>query len=130
MRAAPLALVLLLAGCGPRGADLPGDTAIAGAPDCGKKPAFVPIQGDAKVLVCSVNHAPRKDSGMLIYTSAAAPAALLAAVKDATLKSGMEEQISTPETFMASQGDRRSVQVTAAPKDAGSQITLMWSRER
>lgn len=130
MRAAPLALVLLLAACGSRGGDLPGDTAIAGAPDCGKKPGFVPIQADAKVLVCSVNHATRKDSGTLIYTSAATPAALLAATKDATLKSGLEEQLTTPETYSASQGDRRSVMVMAAAKGAGSQVTVTWSRER
>jgi hypothetical protein len=130
MRAGLIAIVLLLAGCGSRGGDLPGDTAIAGFPDCGKKPAFVPVQPDAKVLVCSVSHETRKDSGTVIYTSAAAPAALLAAVKDATNKAGLEEKISTPETFSAGQGDRRSVTVMAAPKDAGSQITVMWSRER
>ena len=54
-------------GCGSRGGDLPGDTAIAGAPDCGKKPAFVPLQADAKVLVCSVGHETRKDNGTIIF---------------------------------------------------------------
>jgi len=130
MRAGLIVLALLLSGCGPRGGDLPGDTAIAGAPDCGKKPGFVSIQPDAKVLVCSVSHEPRKDSGTLIYTTATAPAALLATVKDAAVKAGLEEKISTPETFSAGQGDRRSLTVMASPKDAGSQITLMWSRER
>lgn len=130
MRAGLIVVALLLTGCGSRGGDLPGDTAIAGAPDCGKKPAFVALQADAKVLVCSVSHEPRKDSGTVIYTSAAAPAALLAAVKDAAIKAGLEERISTPETFSAGQGDRRSLTVMASPKDAGSQITVMWSRER
>jgi hypothetical protein len=123
-------LAALLAGCGSRGGDLPGDTAIAGAPDCGKKPAFVPLQADAKVLVCSVSHETRKDSGTVIYTSAATPAALLASVKDTAIKAGLEETLSTPETFSASQGERRSVMVTVAPKAAGSQVTMMWSRER
>jgi hypothetical protein len=125
-----MGLAALLAGCDSRSGDMPGDTAIAGAPDCGKKPAFVPIQPDAKVLVCNINHEPSRDGGTLIYTSAAAPAAVLAAVKDASVKAGFDAKISTPETFSASQGEHRSVMVMAAPKNAGSQITLTWSRDR
>lgn len=130
MKRAILLAALLVAGCG-RSATAT-DTVIAGAEDCGKKPAFVPLYADAKVTLCSSNHddATRKDSGMLLYTSAAAPAAVLAWSKAEALKAGLAERLTTPEMFSAADGEKRNVMVMVASKGDGSQITLNWDRER
>jgi hypothetical protein len=130
MRRAILLGALLVAGCGPSATST--DTAIAGAEDCGKKPAFVPLYADAKVTLCSANHddATRRDSGMILYASAAAPAAVLAWSKAEAAKAGLAERLSTPEMFSAGEGDRRTVMVMAAAKGTGSQVTLNWGRER
>jgi len=108
------------------------DTVIAGAEDCGKKPVFVPLYADAKVTLCSSGHddATRKDSGMLLYTSAAAPAAVLAWSKAEAAKAGLAERLTTPEMFSAGDGEKRTVMIMAAPKGSGSQVTLNWGRER
>lgn len=125
-------LAVLLAGCGPRNKDVPTDTVIAGAKDCGKKPDFVPLHADAKVILCSASHDDRagKDSGTLVYTSAAAPAAVLAWSKGEAGKAGLTERLSTPETFAAEEGERRKLLVMAGAQGTGSQVTLSWSRER
>ena len=132
-RVAVVALVLLTAGCGrSHQKEVGSDTPIAGAEDCGKKPAFVQLYADAKVMLCSANRsdATGKDSGTIIYTSPAAPAAVLGWSKAEAVKAGLAEQLSTPESFSASEGDRRTLMVLAAPQGTGSQITLNWSRER
>jgi len=130
MRRAILLGALMIAGCRP--SVTATDTVIAGAEDCGRKPAFVPLYADAKVTLCSSGHddATRKDSGMLLYASAAAPAAVLAWSKDQALKAGLAERLSTPEMFSAADGEKRTVMVMAAPKGSGSQVTLNWGRER
>ncbi|MES2442684.1 MAG: hypothetical protein V4574_07620 [Pseudomonadota bacterium] len=124
-------LAVLLAGCG-GSRDVASDTAIAGNKDCGKKPDFVALEADASVTLCSANHddAARRDGGTIVYTSAAAPAAVLAAAKAQAAKAGLAEQLSTPEMFSSAEGDRRTVMVMAAPQGAGSQVTVSWGRER
>lgn len=132
-RAAIFVLALLAAGCGrAHHKEVASDTPIAGAPDCGRRPVFVPIHADAKVMLCSANRsdATGKDSGTILYTSAAAPGAVLAWSKAEAVKAGLAEQLSTPESFSASEGDRRTLMVLAAAQGTGSQVTLNWSRER
>jgi len=126
------ALGLLLGGCGSHGNEDSTDTVIGGEQACGKKPAFVPLYADAKVILCSASRdgTDGKDSGTIVYTSASAPAAVLGWSKAEALKAGLAEQLSTPETFSASQGDKRSVMVMAATQGAGSQVTVTWGRER
>ncbi len=126
-------LGLLVGGCGGHHSrDVAGDTVIGGDEACGKKPAFVPLYADAKVILCSASHddAARKDSGTIIYTAAAAPGIVLAWSKEQVLKAGLTEQLSTPETFSASEGDRRTAMILAAAQGTGSQVTINWSRVR
>jgi hypothetical protein len=125
-------MALLLGGCGRHAKEVASDTAIPGAPDCGKKPVFVGLYADAKVTVCSAIRGSEdgKDSGTIIYTSAAAPAAILAWSKAQAVKAGLIEQLSTPETISVAEGETRTVMVMAAPNGKGSQVTVSWSRLR
>ena len=132
-RAGWIAVAALLAGCGGAKKDAPPtDTEVAGEKDCAKKPDFVPLYSDAKVMLCSADHveATGKDSGTILYTSAAAPAALLAWSKEQALKAGLAEQLSNPGTFAGGQGDAKTLFVMATPQDKGSRVMINWGRQR
>ncbi|MDF7774247.1 hypothetical protein P1X14_03210 [Sphingomonas sp. AOB5] len=101
-----------------------------GSNDCAKNPDFAPIYTDAKINVCSSAHfdATGKDAGTVSYSSAAAPAVILAWSKEHATKSGLAERISNDKMFSAGEGNKRTIMVMALPEGSGSKVTVNWGK--
>lgn len=138
-------LLALLAGCGggaPQqsttvtpGAD--GSVTVAGsnasvtvnATEC-KKPDYAPTYADAKITTCVGDEQDARESrGSVMYTSAAAPAAVLAWSKEQAVKSGLEVSLQNDMSVSASDGDR-TLMVMAMPQGSGSQVSVNWGDKR
>lgn len=101
-----------------------------GSNDCKKNPDFAPVYTDAKISVCSSAHfdATGKDAGTVSYSSAAAPAVILAWSKEHATKAGLAERISNDKMFSAGEGQKRTIMVMALPEGSGSKVTVNWGK--
>lgn len=145
MRSTILLTGLLLAACGSgptttvttgdgttvkTGADGSAEVVIGNAAtaSCADKPDYVPVYADAKLVTCASGNvgATGRNSGTLIYTSAAPPAAVLAWSKAEAEKAGLSPRLSTDTMFSAGEGNKRNLAVMAAGVESGSQITVNW----
>jgi hypothetical protein len=145
MRSTILLTGLLLAACGgaptttvttgdgttiKTGADGSAEVVVGNAAtaSCADKPDYVPLYADAKLLTCVSGkvEATGRTSGTLVYTSAAAPAAVLAWSKEQATKAGLSQRLSTETMFSAGEGNKRTLAVMAAGVESGSQITVNW----
>lgn len=101
-----------------------------GSNDCKKNPDFAPVYTDAKISVCSSAHfdATGKDAGTVSYSTAAAPATVLAWSKEHATKSGLAERISNDKMFSAGEGQKRTIMVMALPDGSGSKVTVNWGK--
>lgn len=149
MRSAIVLTAVLLAGCGGAGTtnttttkiDTDGTTVTTEsggaklttgtAIDCSSKPDFAPVYAGSTINVCASApvEATGRVSGTLVYTNAAAPAAILAWSKEQALGGGFKANFETDTTFSARADDKRTLVVMVAAADSGSQVTVNWGRE-
>jgi hypothetical protein len=103
---------------------------VEGSNDCSKKPDFAPVYAGGTIRVCSSAHfdAANRTSGTVSYTTAAAPAAVLAWSKEQAAKAGLAERLSTDKMFSAGEGARRTLMVMALPDGSGSRVTVNWGK--
>lgn len=99
--------------------------------DCSGKPDFAPVEAGATITTCTQGDiaATGKTSGTIIYTSASAPAAVLAAAKAHATGAGLKVNIENETMVSASEG-QRTLMVMAAAQDGGSQVTVNWGRPK
>ena len=146
MRATILVSGLLLAACGggaPKddgtvkatvGGSSTTETALgkldAGNAACADKPEFVPIYAGATILTCSAADiaATGRLSGSIIYTTTAKPAAVLAWVKQAAAKAGLEKRLETETMFSAGEGQKRTLAIFVEAKDPGTHVVTNWGQ--
>jgi hypothetical protein len=131
-----IAMGLALAGCGSQtGTDsVQGKVAeiasAKGSNNCDKNPDFAPIYSDAVIKVCSSAHfdATGKDAGTVSYTTAAAPAAVIAWAREQAAKSGLTARIETDKMFSAGEGTKRTMAMFVRPEGTGSNVTVNWGK--
>lgn len=141
MRIAILAAAALLAGCGGGGTTSSTTTVVmtnqgvtastaTGSTDCAAKPDFVPIYPGSTIVHCSSAHidATGKDAGSIISHTDAAPAAVLAWVKDATAKAGLKPGISTDKMVSAVDGTARSTATFVTADGTGTNVVTNWGK--
>lgn len=127
MKRAAVLLALLLAGCGasPSGpavtVDKDGKTVSVGGKDCARA-GFVPLYADAKLTTCAADG----KRGTIIYTSAAAPGAVLAWYRAEAEKAGLKVTLQTDMNLSASQGSR-SLMVMAMMQGSDNQVSINWA---
>jgi hypothetical protein len=144
MRGAILLAAMLLAGCGggqPTAATTSvtsdgntvtvatGGEAAAGT-DCSAKPDFAPIYPGGTIILCNSAHmaATGKDAGSAIYRTSAAPATVLAWVKQQTAKSGLAPRIETASMFSAGEGNKRTIMTHVEAEGSGTRVVLNWGK--
>jgi hypothetical protein len=135
------AMLASLGGCGESGETKAANDAqpakkvtevLAGGPmDCSKLPDFVPLYADAKVTTCVSGGGvdPGHESGTVIYTVAAEPAAVLAWYKNKADSAGLPKVISTDTIYAAREGSKRSVMAMTEKLAIGTRVTLNWGRD-
>ncbi|MGN6820593.1 MAG: hypothetical protein ACTHJR_18200 [Sphingomonas sp.] len=99
--------------------------------DCSKLPEFVPLYADAQVETCVSGPAgePRRESGTVVYTTAAEPGAVIAWYKDKAIGDGLVPALSTPTLFSARDGSKRSVMAMVETVRGSTKVTLNWGRD-
>ncbi|MBX3563001.1 MAG: hypothetical protein KF730_00345 [Sphingomonas sp.] len=145
MRFAALGLTMLLAACG-GGAKTSGTSdpaaqnvaaaAAEGTPanqtaavECGKKPDFVPVYGDAKITICTSDGGEGgQQSGTIIYTTAAAPNVALAWSREQANASGLGQRLLTDKMYSAGETTKRSLMVLVEPEGSGTRVTINWGK--
>lgn len=147
MRAAPLLLVLALAGCGQggAGADTTGDpvarnvveaaaagtpAALAAAVDCGNRPDFVPIYEDAEITTCisAPDGQARHVSGNIVYMTAATPAQVLGWSRAQANAAGLAPRETGAAMYAAGEEARRNLVVRVEPVGGHTRVNLVWGR--
>jgi len=137
MRAAPLLLAMLVAGCGgPRSTSDPaaqnvveatskGTPAAVAAGSCASKPDFVPVYQDAKITSCTSGEAAGRTSGTILYSSVAQPTTILSWSKEQALRAGLSLRIEDGMSISA--GDaKRTLRVMAMPSTPRNSVTVNW----
>ena len=112
----------------------PGDskrpTAGKSAVDCTHLPPFVPLYGDARVETCvSGPGEPGHESGMVVYTTGALPAAVLAWYKEKATGDGLTEALSTAAIYSAREDGKRSVTAMVTTVKGATKVTVNWGRD-
>lgn len=99
--------------------------------DCADLPGFVPLYGDARVETCVSGPGvdPRHESGTVIYTTGATPAAILAWYKDKTAAEGLAPALSSETMFSAREGSKRSLMAMTQTVKGATKVTLNWGRD-
>jgi hypothetical protein len=126
--------VVLLAGCGPdKPAADAGPTAIKSASIvCDSLPDFALLYVDAAVAACSTSRSvlnAAQEKGTVVYTTQVPPAELLAWYRDQTEVKGLAPGLSSETSYSASDGEKRTVTVTAAADEGGTKVTMNWGRD-
>lgn len=103
----------------------------AAAAECGKKPDFAPVYGDALISLCTAGPgaAPNHESGTVIYTTAADPKTVLGWSRAQANASGLGQRISTDTVYSAGEATKRSIMVMVAPEGSGTKVTVNWGRD-
>jgi len=146
MRFAALGLAALLSACG--GADTATTSnpaaqnvalaAAEGTPavvtanaECKAKPDFVPVYGDATVILCTSGAGvqPDHESGTIVYTSSASPKTVLGWSREQANASGLGQRMLTETMYSAGEATRRSIMVMVEPEGAGAKVTVNWGRD-
>ena len=103
----------------------------SGPMDCSKLPDFVPLYANAKVSTCVSGGGadPGHESGTVIYTVAAEPAAILAWYKNKADGAGLPKVISTDAMYGAREGSKRSIMVMTDKQATATKVTVNWGRD-
>ncbi len=142
MRSAIVAAAGLIAGCGGGGTTSSTTTvvltnqgmtttAVTGSTDCATKPDFVPIYPGSTIVHCSSAHfdSIHADKGSVLSRTDAAPATVLAWVKEATAKAGLKPGISTDTMVSAVDGTARTTMTHAEADPAGgTRVVTNWGK--
>jgi hypothetical protein len=140
MRAAVTLILLLASACGgPKTTDDPAaqnviDATSKGVPakvatgSCNDKPDWVPIYKEAKIISCTSGDVAvtGKRSGTVIYTDFASPSSVLTWSKQQAIASGLSLNIEDGRSFTASEGDKRTLRVSAESGTAVTNVTVNW----
>ncbi|MES2097250.1 MAG: hypothetical protein V4459_10875 [Pseudomonadota bacterium] len=105
---------------------------VAGGPmDCSKLPDFVPLYADAKVSTCVSGGGvdPGHESGTVIYTVPADPAAVIAWYKGKADSAGLVQSISTDTMYAAREGSKRTIMTMTEKVATGTKVTVNWGRD-
>lgn len=99
--------------------------------DCSELPGFVPLYGDARVETCVSGPGvdPKHESGTVIYTTGATPAAVLAWYKEKAAAEGLAPALSSETMFSAREGSKRSLMAMTQTVKGATKVTLNWGRD-
>ena len=101
----------------------------SGPADCSKLPAFVPLYDDARVETCVTGAGePGRESGTVIYTTGAAPAAIIAWYRDKAKSDAMAEALSTPTLLSVRDASGSSLMALVETVKGTTKVTLNWGR--
>ncbi|RYY41966.1 MAG: hypothetical protein EOP59_11100 [Sphingomonadales bacterium] len=140
MRIAAIGLTVTLAACG-GGVDVPQteNMAAQGIPaartaavECGTKPDFVPVYGDAEIGLCTAGAGPQPghESGTIVYTTAAEPRIVLGWSREQANAAGLGQRLSTETLYSAGEAAQRNLTVEVVPDSVGAKVTVKWGRDR
>ena len=95
-----------------------------------RTPISPPVYAGGTIKVCSSAHfeATHKTSGSFSYTTAAAPAAVLAWSKEQAAKSGPRRAHVDRRMLSIGEGNKRMMVVFARPEGSGSRVTVNWTK--
>ena len=102
--------------------------------NCDKRPDFVLLPADAKVVSCAFGKgpSPRRESGTVIFLTASAPAAVTdwyrAQAKGLEMQDAVVASVPSP-LYSAKDGTRRNFMVIPEPAEGRTRVTLNWGRD-
>lgn len=98
---------------------------------CTGLPAHVALLPDASVSLCTKGEtAPDRTSGTVIYVTASKTPEVLAFYREQADKAGLKPGVSTPTSYSAIDGTRRTMMAMVADGEGGKrQVTLNWGVE-
>ena len=146
MRRAAFGLAALLSACGggtgtattsdPAGQNVAMAAAegtpavVTAAAECKAKPDFVPVYGDATVILCTSGPAqPDQESGTIVYTTSATPRTVLGWSRAQANASGLGQRMLNETMYSAGEANERSLMVMVAPEGDGAKVTVNWGRK-
>jgi len=99
--------------------------------DCSKLPDFVPLYADARVETCVSGPAgePHRESGTVVFTTGAAPDAVMSWYKDKATGDGLIPALTSPTLFSARDGSRRTMMAMVETVRGATKVTLNWGRD-
>ena len=146
MRLAAIGLAALLSACGGADTATTNDPAaqnvamaaaegtpavVASAAECKAKPDFVPIYGDATIILCTSGAGVQThhESGTIVYTTSANPKTVLGWSREQANASGLGQRMLTSAMYSAGEEVKRSIVVMVEPEGSGAKVTVNWGRD-